>query len=59
MANAVKDGARARGLILLTCGVDGNVIRFLAPLTIQEAVMDEALDILEAVMIEASEAAHA
>lgn len=50
---------RARGLILLTCGGDGNVIRFLAPLTIQEAVMDEALDILEAVMIEASEAAHA
>ncbi|MCX8225556.1 MAG: 4-aminobutyrate--2-oxoglutarate transaminase [Sulfitobacter sp.] len=59
MANAVKEGARARGLILLTCGVDGNVIRFLAPLTIQETVMDEALDILEAVMIEASEAAHA
>ena len=59
MANAVKDGARARGLILLTCGVDGNVIRFLAPLTIQETVFDEALDILEAVMSEASDDVYA
>jgi 4-aminobutyrate aminotransferase len=35
------------GLILLTCGVYGNVIRFLAPITIQDGVMNEALDILE------------
>jgi 4-aminobutyrate aminotransferase len=31
----------------LTCGVYGNVIRFLAPITIQDGVMNEALDILE------------
>jgi 4-aminobutyrate aminotransferase len=31
----------------LTCGVYGNVIRFLAPITIQDSVMNEALDILE------------
>lgn len=43
----VREEALKRGLILLTCGVYGNVIRFLAPLTIQDAVFDEALDIIE------------
>ncbi|WP_420569272.1 4-aminobutyrate--2-oxoglutarate transaminase [Thalassovita sp.] len=47
-ANAVRAEALSRGLILLTCGVYGNVIRFLAPLTIPEDVFAEALDILEA-----------
>ncbi|MDP5306946.1 4-aminobutyrate--2-oxoglutarate transaminase [Paracoccus spongiarum] len=46
MTNAVRDEALKRGLILLTCGVHGNVIRFLSPITIQDAVFDEALDIL-------------
>jgi 4-aminobutyrate aminotransferase len=44
----VQTAALQRGLLLLTCGVHGNVIRFLFPLTIQDKVMDEALDILEA-----------
>ncbi len=44
----VCDEALERGLVLLTCGVYGNVIRFLSPLTIQEPVFEEALDILEA-----------
>jgi 4-aminobutyrate aminotransferase len=43
----VREEALKRGLILLTCGVYGNVIRFLAPLTIPDAVFDEALDIIE------------
>ncbi len=43
---AVQAAALAEGLILLTCGVDANVIRFLFPLTIEQAVFDEALDIL-------------
>ena len=43
----VQKEAQKRGLILLTCGVHGNVVRFLAPLTIPDAVFDEALDILE------------
>ncbi len=49
-ANAVKAEAMRRGLILLTCGVYGNVIRFLAPVTIQDDIFNEALDILEASM---------
>ncbi|TIX31812.1 MAG: aminotransferase class III-fold pyridoxal phosphate-dependent enzyme, partial [Mesorhizobium sp.] len=43
-----------KGLILLTCGVHGNVIRFLAPITIQDSVFGEALDILESAILEAS-----
>ena len=49
----VVEEAMARGLVLLTCGVYGNVIRFLAPLTIPEPVFDEALDILEAAVLAA------
>ncbi|WP_415182784.1 4-aminobutyrate--2-oxoglutarate transaminase [Phaeovulum sp.] len=51
--NRVREEALKRGLILLTCGVYGNVIRFLAPLTIQDTVFDEALDILEASVLAA------
>jgi 4-aminobutyrate aminotransferase len=47
IANAIRLKALDKGLILLTCGVYGNVIRFLAPITIQDEVMNEALDILE------------
>ena len=47
---AVQAEALKRGLILLTCGVDANVVRFLFPLTIQEPVFEEALEILRAAM---------
>ncbi|RKF16464.1 4-aminobutyrate--2-oxoglutarate transaminase [Roseovarius spongiae] len=47
MANAIRAEALKRGLILLTCGVYGNVIRFLAPITVQDEVFAEGLDILE------------
>ena len=43
----VRAEALKRNLILLTCGVYGNVIRFLAPLTIEDAILADALDILE------------
>ncbi|WP_373989187.1 4-aminobutyrate--2-oxoglutarate transaminase [Duganella sp. BuS-21] len=55
----VQAAALQQGLLLLTCGVHGNVIRFLFPLTIQDAVMDEALDILEAVLRSSAAAAAA
>uniref|UniRef100_D5X3M4 4-aminobutyrate aminotransferase n=1 Tax=Thiomonas intermedia (strain K12) TaxID=75379 RepID=D5X3M4_THIK1 len=50
---AVQVEALRRGLILLTCGVDYNVVRFLFPLTISDAVFAEALDILEASLLAA------
>ncbi len=51
--NRVRDEALKRGLILLTCGVYGNVIRFLAPLTVPDAVFEEALDIIDASLLAA------
>lgn len=42
----VQAAALARNLILLSCGVNANVLRFLFPLTISQAVFDEALGIL-------------
>lgn len=47
---AVQSRALERGLLLLTCGVHANVIRFLFPLTIEDELMDEALRILAAVL---------
>lgn len=49
----VQQRALARGLLLLSCGVYGNVIRFLYPLTIPDAQFDEALDILGEALREA------
>lgn len=43
----IQREARDRGLILITAGVDGNVIRFLYPLTIQHELLDEGIDILK------------
>jgi len=42
----VQNKARDAGLLLLICGVYGNVIRFLFPLTIEESVLEEGLAIL-------------
>ena len=46
MTKRVQTEALNRGLILLTCGVNANVVRFLFPLTITEPVFAEALAIL-------------
>lgn len=43
---ALLASAREKGLILLSCGVNGNVIRFLPPLTIEKEILDEGLDII-------------
>lgn len=42
----VQDRALQEGLLLLSCGVYGNVIRFLYPLTIPEAQFRQALGII-------------
>lgn len=46
-ADKLRRRALDKGLILLTCGVYGNVVRFLAPITISDEVFSEALDILD------------
>jgi 4-aminobutyrate aminotransferase len=49
----VQAQALQRGLILLSCGVNANVLRFLFPLTVSDAVFDEALATLRASMLAA------
>lgn len=51
-AEVVKEAA-AKGLILLSCGTDGNVIRFLPPLTAPDALVEEGMDLFEASLTEA------
>ena len=46
----VQKRAQAAGLLLLTCGVYANVIRFLFPLTIEDGVFEEGLAILAKAM---------
>jgi 4-aminobutyrate aminotransferase len=49
----VQAAALEEGLILLSCGVYVNALRFLYPLTIQDEVFDEALDILDRALLKA------
>jgi 4-aminobutyrate aminotransferase len=49
----VQAEALGRKLILLTCGVNANVVRFLFPLTTPQAIFDEALGLLRAAMLAA------
>lgn len=44
--------AREEGLIILSCGVRGNVLRFLPALTIADAQLEKAMDILDKIFIE-------
>jgi 4-aminobutyrate aminotransferase / (S)-3-amino-2-methylpropionate transaminase / 5-aminovalerate transaminase len=39
--------AATNGLILLSCGLYGNVVRIMVPLTASDAIVDEGLDIME------------
>jgi 4-aminobutyrate aminotransferase/(S)-3-amino-2-methylpropionate transaminase len=48
MAKRLCLEATKRGLILLSCGTYGNVIRILVPLTASDALVDEGLAIIEA-----------
>jgi 4-aminobutyrate aminotransferase/(S)-3-amino-2-methylpropionate transaminase len=50
LTRALVQAAAKRGLVILSCGVYANVIRFLAPLTISDAVLAEGLDCLEAAL---------
>ncbi|ABD68343.1 4-aminobutyrate aminotransferase [Rhodoferax ferrireducens T118] len=48
MAKRLAAEATQRGLILLTCGTYGNVVRILVPLTASDAIVDEGLAIIDA-----------
>src|SRR5260221_2039630 len=46
--------ARSRGLLILPTGTKRNVLRFLVPLTVELAQVDEALTVLEGALVEAA-----
>ncbi|MBL8707745.1 MAG: 4-aminobutyrate--2-oxoglutarate transaminase [Rhodospirillaceae bacterium] len=56
LTKAVVNKAGENGLILLSCGVNGNVLRFLMPLTAEDKIIAEGFDILEKTMAQAIEA---
>ncbi len=45
----VATAARRQGIIVLTCGTFGNVLRFLPPLAISDELLNEGLDVLSEV----------
>jgi 4-aminobutyrate aminotransferase/(S)-3-amino-2-methylpropionate transaminase len=56
LTRALVLAAAQQGLVILSCGVYSNVIRFLAPLTISDALLAEGLDKLEAALAAATTA---
>ncbi|MDO9383853.1 MAG: 4-aminobutyrate--2-oxoglutarate transaminase [Hyphomicrobiaceae bacterium] len=53
VTSALLRAANQRGLILLSCGIYGNVIRFLPPLTASDEIVREGMDLFEASLAEA------
>ncbi len=50
LTKALAAEATKRGLIILTCGTYGNVVRILVPLTASDALLDEGLAIIAATL---------
>ena len=50
LTKALCAGAHAAGVIVLSCGTYGNVLRFLPPLSISDELLDEGLDVLALVL---------
>jgi 4-aminobutyrate aminotransferase/(S)-3-amino-2-methylpropionate transaminase len=50
LTKALCAGAHAAGVIVLSCGTFGNVVRFLPPLTITDELLEEGLDVLALVL---------
>lgn len=50
LTKALCAGAHAAGVIVLSCGTFGNVLRLLPPLTISDDLLTEALDVLALVL---------
>jgi len=53
LVGAITKLAKAKGLIVLGCGLYGNTLRFLMPVTIEDEVLEEGLAILEHCLQEA------
>jgi 4-aminobutyrate aminotransferase / (S)-3-amino-2-methylpropionate transaminase / 5-aminovalerate transaminase len=52
LTGKLATAAHAAGVIVLTCGMFGNIIRLLPPLTINDELLNEGLDILSGILDE-------
>ena len=50
LTQALSTAAHAAGVIVLTCGMFGNIIRLLPPLTISDELLIEGIDILSRIL---------
>ena len=50
LTKAVATAAHQQGVIVLTCGTYGNVLRLLPPLPISDALLHDGLDVLAAAL---------
>jgi 4-aminobutyrate aminotransferase/(S)-3-amino-2-methylpropionate transaminase len=50
LTRALCAAAHQAGVIVLSCGTFGNVLRFLPPLSISDELLREALDVLELIL---------
>jgi 4-aminobutyrate aminotransferase / (S)-3-amino-2-methylpropionate transaminase / 5-aminovalerate transaminase len=57
LASATTTAARELGLVVLSCGLYGNVIRILVPLVISDEDLDHGLELLERALVDAGERA--
>ena len=55
LTKALVQAAGRHGLVLLSCGIYANVIRFLAPLTITDALLKEGFHLFEVALAEVAE----
>jgi 4-aminobutyrate aminotransferase / (S)-3-amino-2-methylpropionate transaminase / 5-aminovalerate transaminase len=53
LTTATTAAARERGLMLLSCGLFGNVIRILVPLVVSDEDLDRGLELLEEALVDA------
>jgi len=59
LAARIVQYAYEAGLILVKAGFHGNVLRFLGPLNMSQAELEQGLDILEAAIVRVSREARA
>ncbi len=55
LTKALCAGAHAAGVIVLSCGTYGNVLRFLPPLSISDELLNEGFDILAGILADTSQ----
>ncbi|WP_370946920.1 4-aminobutyrate--2-oxoglutarate transaminase [Amycolatopsis sp. cg5] len=54
LTGRIAKACHAAGVVVLTCGTYGNIVRLLPPLSLSDALLDEGLSVLEQAVIEES-----